>query len=286
MAPTARVPITPVPQHPIALTAMPFTLSHAAVAIPLARRGLILSAVAIGSMAPDFEYFLRLSMNSRWGHTPAGILGFTLPVSLLALWSFHALLKRPLLALLPEAHRTRLLPFAGRFAFAPAGRFLRILASVGIGIASHLLFDAWTHDHGRVVETWALLRQPLLDWPAYRLPVYDVMQAGLSSLMLLAIGVQYWAWFRRTGPTPASLREFLDVRSLLVPVAAVATVAVLCGLGYAAISAPPVRDAITFRIFGGRVILAGLSAFAAGLVVLGWWRERTAPAQVGEEAGP
>lgn len=254
---------------------MPFTLSHAAVAAPLARRGLILSAVALGSMAPDFEYFLRLSMNSRWGHTPSGILLFTLPVTLLALWLFHAVLKRPLLAWLPEAHRRRLAPYAGRFAFAPAGRFLRILASIGIGIASHLLFDAWTHDHGYVVQHWALLRQPLLKWPAYHLPVYDVMQGTLSGVMLLAMGAQYWAWFRRAAPSPAPLKEFLDVRSILIPFVAIACVAAGCGLAYAILSAPPVHDAITFRTFGGRVILAGLSAFAVGLVLLGWWRERT-----------
>ena len=68
---------------------MPFTLSHAAVAAPLARRGLILSAVAIGSMTPDFEYFLRLSMNSRWSHSLPGVLTFCLPVSILVLWLFH-----------------------------------------------------------------------------------------------------------------------------------------------------------------------------------------------------
>ena len=36
---------------------MPFTVSHAAAVLPLQRLGLPLTALMIGSMAPDFGYF-------------------------------------------------------------------------------------------------------------------------------------------------------------------------------------------------------------------------------------
>lgn len=265
---------------------MPFTLSHAAVAAPLARRGLVLSAVVIGSMAPDFEYFLRLSMNSRWGHTAPGLIAFTLPVSLLALWLFHALLKRPLLALMPPAHRDRLATVAGPFRFGPGRRFFHILVSLHLGIGSHLLLDAWSHREGTVVQQWPWLQAALLDWPAYSLPVYDLIQAGLSSLLLVALGVQYWHWFRHALPEPATLADFVDVRPVLLPLAVIGTIAVACGLVYAGYSAPPVRDALSFRVFGGRAILAGLAAFAAGLMLLGWIRERSRLVAVREDTVP
>jgi hypothetical protein len=40
---------------------MPFTLAHPAIVVPLALQRLILSALIIGSMTPDLEYFIRLS---------------------------------------------------------------------------------------------------------------------------------------------------------------------------------------------------------------------------------
>ena len=253
---------------------MPFTISHAAVAAPLARRGLVLSAVAVGSMAPDFEYFLRLSMQSRWGHSPTGVLTFCLPVSLLVLWLFHNFLKRPLIATLPTAHRARLAACAGPFAFGPWPRFLRIVASILIGVVSHLFFDAWTHENGFMVEHCALLRQSLLNWPSCPLPVYEALQAVLSAVMLLAIGVQYWRWLRRTAPAPVPLTTFLDVRRMLAPWAVIGTVALAAGLAYAAATAPPVRDIFTFRVFGGRVVLASLSMLDIEFILFGWFRAR------------
>lgn len=48
---------------------MPFTLSHPAAVIPLSRvKWLVPSAVLMGSMAPDFPYFLALSMGPRLLH--------------------------------------------------------------------------------------------------------------------------------------------------------------------------------------------------------------------------
>ena len=41
---------------------MAFTVSHAVIALPFRRsRRLVFSALVVGSMAPDFEYYLRLT---------------------------------------------------------------------------------------------------------------------------------------------------------------------------------------------------------------------------------
>ena len=40
---------------------MPFTVSHAAVAAPLARRGLIFSALVVGSIAPDSAWKVHMT---------------------------------------------------------------------------------------------------------------------------------------------------------------------------------------------------------------------------------
>ena len=61
------------------------------------------SAVVVGTFAPDFEYFLRLAPDGRFGHTLLGSFALTLPLALLVLWLFHTLVKVPLVQLLPEA---------------------------------------------------------------------------------------------------------------------------------------------------------------------------------------
>ena len=64
---------------------MPFTLSHPAVVLPFARWKLILSALVIGSMTPDFEYFIDIVTDHdvQIGHSISGIFLFCIPVGLL-----------------------------------------------------------------------------------------------------------------------------------------------------------------------------------------------------------
>src|SRR4051812_20670876 len=112
---------------------MPFTFSHAAAAYPFRRTRLVLSAVIIGSMAPDFEYFLHGRMTSRWSHNLHGAFEFSLPASLVVLAIFHWILKRPVLTLFPRALQERVV--LEPFPFWPLSRFLMIAFSTLVGIA-------------------------------------------------------------------------------------------------------------------------------------------------------
>jgi hypothetical protein len=67
---------------------MPFTLSHPAAAIPFLRTRLVPSALVIGCMVPDFEYFLRFAPEGGFGHSLPGVFVFDLPVAFIALWLF------------------------------------------------------------------------------------------------------------------------------------------------------------------------------------------------------
>lgn len=66
---------------------MPFTLSHAAATLPIKWRlgpRADFAALAIGSMAPDFPYFLGLPVHRDVTHSLFGVLWFSLPVGMLA----------------------------------------------------------------------------------------------------------------------------------------------------------------------------------------------------------
>ena len=52
---------------------MPFTISHAAAVLPLKKSPLPLAALMIGSMSPDFSYFLPMSLaNTSWHNLRRG----------------------------------------------------------------------------------------------------------------------------------------------------------------------------------------------------------------------
>ena len=99
---------------------MPFTLSHGAAALPFRRLRLVPSALLVGTFAPDFEYFLRLAPDDRFGHTLLGTFVLTLPVALLVLWLFHRYVKLPLATLLPDAIQRRLASHLDEFRFRGA----------------------------------------------------------------------------------------------------------------------------------------------------------------------
>ena len=61
---------------------MPFTPSHAVAAAPLwlvARGWLPLSALVVGTMAPDYEFLLRLRPSAIVSHSVVGLVVFCLP---------------------------------------------------------------------------------------------------------------------------------------------------------------------------------------------------------------
>lgn len=117
---------------------MPFTLAHVAAALPLRRLRLVWSALIVGTIAPDLEYFVRLAPDDGYGHTLAGSLLLSLPLAILTLWLFHAFVKAPLIELLPEGIQRRLVNHHDEFQFRGAARFVWILASVLLGMATHL----------------------------------------------------------------------------------------------------------------------------------------------------
>jgi hypothetical protein len=179
---------------------MPFTLSHAAAALPLRRLNLVWSAFVVGSMAPDLPYIVGTADYTRLGHHFPGVIEFTLPASLFALWLFHAAIKRPAATLLPVGMQQRLRDQLGDFQFGGPARFAAILFSILLGIATHLVWDAFTHPF-----TWPWLRWTWLQsWvkaPALGLrPMYMILQYASTVIGLASIGIWLVLWYRNTSP--------------------------------------------------------------------------------------
>lgn len=140
---------------------MPFTAAHPAIIIPLLRRRwLSATALVMGSMAPDFEYFFRLKTQSQISHTLPGLLVFNLPVALLLCLLFHTVVRDQAIRYLPPYFKNRALAvtYPDNWLQHLRNNWLVISFSALIGAFSHLFWDSFTHRWAFFVELIPLLR--------------------------------------------------------------------------------------------------------------------------------
>jgi Domain of unknown function (DUF4184) len=242
---------------------VPFTLSHAAAALPLGRFRFVPSALVIGTLAPDFEYFIMLVPMDRYGHTLIGLFLLTLPMALVVLWIFHNLVKRPAVMLLPDAVQRRLVDHIGNFQFGGVGRFLLIVFSILVGAATHLLWDSFTHRTGWFFHHWALMRQPVSVPVLGSLPYYKVFQHTSTVLGLVILLVWFVLWYRRSAPSSQPIAAAPPARTRVAILTAFAIVGSIGALIRATIGSRTPSGRINFREF----VIDGVVT----LVALAWW---------------
>jgi hypothetical protein len=169
---------------------MPFTLSHPAAVLPLARalaRRRLLSAVVIGSMVPDFGWFLPWRPARFETHSADALLTFCLPVGLLAYWVFQWLIKEPLIELLPPGAYARWLEWRSPAAVSSVRQWLLASCGVLFGAVTHLVWDAFTHEGGRGVRLIPALEEPMVEIGGRRLAGPHLLQDANSVLGLLVV---------------------------------------------------------------------------------------------------
>ncbi len=182
---------------------VPFTLSHAAAVLPLHRRGrheLPLSALMVGSMAPDFGYFLSQETNRLVTHSFTGLLTFALPWGIAAWFFYVAVLEKATITLLPDRWHTR---FAHTERITPS-LVLRACIAIVLGALTHIVWDAFTHRGTFATDAFPALlgATPGFPW----LPIYHLLH-GLSSvvgIVLLAI----WARHLHRLPARSLIRPY------------------------------------------------------------------------------
>lgn len=135
---------------------MPFTFSHPAIVLPFGK-WFCLSALIVGSMIPDFEYFMRMKIHSQYSHTLLGVLWFDLPLGLMVLFVFHLVVKKPLIENLPGFAQKRL----SRLKKDEWMRYFKanwklVVISILLGAYSHLFWDAFTHKDAFFVKLFEL----------------------------------------------------------------------------------------------------------------------------------
>ncbi len=132
-------------------TIMPFTFAHPAVIIPflyIKKKFFSTTGLIVGSIVPDFEYFLRLRKEtSYYSHSWNGLFWFDLPFGLLICFVFHTLIRNPLISNLPAPFQKRFYSFCQfnwNLYFKKYWSF--ILVSIMIGAGFHIFWDFFVHN--------------------------------------------------------------------------------------------------------------------------------------------
>lgn len=194
---------------------MPFTPSHAVVALPFVRTPLVPAAIAVGAMAPDLPLFVR-GLPLHYGRTHDLVwlpVTIVLAFALLLVWRC---LFRPAVRELSPRWLAERLPLEwdadaraalrDTVGFTPAGRFAGgglalLIVSLALGVISHIVWDLFTHE-GR----WGMAVFPMLgdQWGPFF--VYKWLQYGSSALGLAIIGAWMIVWLSRADAAASVVR--------------------------------------------------------------------------------
>ncbi len=197
---------------------MPFPFfAHQAAVVPLklrAPRSWSGTGLVLGSMAPDFGYFLTANnAASRLWHRPLGAFVLCLPLSLALYWLVTRVLAEPVARQLPMLGGFRLKAL-GWVAAQPRGTvpWIVVATSILAGVVTHLAWDLFTHTGSWMGEYVPFLERRIYSLPGYHIVGSDALWTlstivgGAATLVALwHIGrhdlVRHWAEARTPGST-------------------------------------------------------------------------------------
>ena len=170
---------------------MPFTPAHAAIVLPFIKsRYTSATGLIVGSLTPDFEYFLKMSVDSNYSHTFPGLFYFDLPIAVALAFIFHGVVKKNLISNLPACIQQRLqllneLNFKSYF----KKNYLIFITSALLGETSHILWDGFTHGDGYFVNQLSFYDGTNVFLGGARYPLWYVLQhvstfAGLAVVFI------------------------------------------------------------------------------------------------------
>ncbi|WPP51197.1 DUF4184 family protein [Catalinimonas niigatensis] len=235
---------------------MPFTFSHPAIVLPLTylpRQWFSLTGLIIGSLTPDFEYFLRMRIKSNYSHSLDGLFWFDLPLGLLLAFIFHNIVRDSLFDNLPLFLKSR---FSAFRQFDWNGHFKRnwlvVLISIIIGAASHIFWDSFTHDHRYFVQTIPILTNSV-DFFGGQVPIFKILQHSSTLIGGLVIAFAIYKL-----PTNKYEKENINLKYWIILAGLTLTIIVV-----------KLLSGLELRQYGN-VIVTAISAGLISLTITPW----------------
>ena len=247
---------------------MPWTFSHPLAVVPLRRlcpERLNFTALIIGSMSPDFGYYIGKFPVANFAHTGLGTLAVCVPMGLLALGLFY-LIRRPLCFVLPQPHRAALMPLASRRPSFSVHSFFVAALSILLGAWTHIVWDSFTHPDGWAVTHLAILHATVIHVGTTSLAVFNFLQHGSTFGAGALLLVLYFRWLGRQ-QTTASEDTSVHDRWRYSLIALLAAVALAIAVTAAFRLASPFEGYLAFRVFLFRTAISSVAVFVPPLIV-------------------
>lgn len=170
---------------------MPFTFAHPSTILPMRKKkNYDFTALLVGSMSPDFEYFIHFRPYQVHGHTILGLFYYNLPLVLIVSIIWHYILKEQLIKNLPKPYCTYYFYLTiNKWKITSIKSFVIFIYSALIGMITHLLWDGFTHANGYFVSKISILSHNI-NLLSFEIPIYKMLQHG-SSVIGLTILIIY-----------------------------------------------------------------------------------------------
>jgi hypothetical protein len=169
---------------------MPLTFAHPAAVLPFSRNSnyIHFTAMVLGSMAPDFEYFLRGQPGGEIGHTFLGLFYFNLPLVVLIFGIYRYFIYHHFKHHLPMKFQLKV-----TYKHHPNKWIRKIvfLYSALFGMMTHIVWDSFTHVNGYMVLKLPFLIETLTI-SGYEVPIFKFLQHGSTLLGLLLITIFFY----------------------------------------------------------------------------------------------
>lgn len=258
---------------------MPFTLSHCIAVVPIARvlkRRCSLSALLAGCVAPDFRHIPQLPSFGIPSHSIAGVFTFCLPLGLLFYLAFHGIMKRPLIALLPNGWACRIETLESSRRRWPDVSALTVALCVVAGAFTHLIWDAFTHP-GWVVDHISILQYRVFHLEGLHVPVFRILQ-HVSTVVGLVVLWRWLARWYREAPV-GSVAASLPTRHRVLAIAAILSVTSVVALTFGAATIVGAGPILKLRAFLFGAALGSFCGLWSTLLAFSAWWYRFARSQ-------
>ncbi|TKI65166.1 DUF4184 family protein [Lysinibacillus mangiferihumi] len=197
---------------------MPLTFAHPAAVLLFSRKSKYInfSAMVIGSMAPDFEYFLRGQPKGEIGHTFMGFITLNLPLVAFIYFIYHFFIHQTFVNYLPNILQDT---YTNRVDSNKLLKLVVFIYSALFGMLTHVVWDSFTHINGYMVLTFPTVFTKIYRIYGFDLPLYKFLQHGSTLLgFILIFGYMYFRALsqRHRNPTVGVTHKIIYWSSLLI----------------------------------------------------------------------
>lgn len=229
---------------------MPFTLAHPSAVVFLKSKYLNICGLILGSMAPDFIYFILFNPSSNIGHTLIGFLLLNLPICFILNYLIDNYIKDAFIINLPfELPKYYCYLISSKNNINSIKKAIVFIYSCIIGMITHVFWDAFTHSTGYFVEHISILRYEI-EVLGFSAPIYKIIQHS-STILGFTIILVYLYSIRRIS------NKSLESNKYKYHITAIGIQVIVIGFSY-----------LCFEKFGiGRFVVTFINGLVIGYLV-------------------